>query len=378
MSVGLYDVDFARFHQMMFNLELMKLATYYKSKKEITVLSPTYSPEKYSSFFLRKDYYDGTFPKNLSKYPNLDYGGLAFTNQVYVPMEEEIESQKSDTFIYEKQKNLFVGRLKGNENCYRNLVLNNHLRLSLDGKTIWKNFEKQLSKDKKSRTIFFHDLGLGDIENDKEIVSYVLNEYSVYSAQPASLGVKHPIKCTSTADIAFWSQFCSNLYFFSIDMTKPLCDEEFVELILKEKKSKLSKINYNVVPDGCTPDDFIVKQLPKIFKQAIFCCMNQKKILLTISNDFPISDEWRKVITLFNVYITMSARHKETLTLHRVCKYFRPRTSRYKGLVLDREDAREIFYFVMENNYELFKLFYECNNVVLKGGELICQKLEKK
>ena len=70
MSIGLYDVDFFKYHQVMLNLEIMKMATYFKNRREITVLSPTFSPERYAKFYLRKDYYDGTFPVGLNKYQN--------------------------------------------------------------------------------------------------------------------------------------------------------------------------------------------------------------------------------------------------------------------------------------------------------------------
>ena len=38
---------------------------------------------------------------------------------------------------------------------------------------------------------------------------------------------------------------------------------------------------------------------------------------------------------------------------------------------ITKEEAREIFRFVRENNYELFKMFYEFSKSELKGGELV-------
>ena len=46
MSIGLYDDDFMRYAPVCFNLDLMKLSTYYKRKKEVVVLSPTLEPER--------------------------------------------------------------------------------------------------------------------------------------------------------------------------------------------------------------------------------------------------------------------------------------------------------------------------------------------
>ena len=64
MSIGLYDIDLITYFQVAFNLELMKLATYYKRKREIVQLSPIFQPERYTKFIMRKDYYDSNFPSN--------------------------------------------------------------------------------------------------------------------------------------------------------------------------------------------------------------------------------------------------------------------------------------------------------------------------
>ena len=37
MSIGLYDDDFMRYAPVCFNLDLMKLSTYYKRKKEVAM-----------------------------------------------------------------------------------------------------------------------------------------------------------------------------------------------------------------------------------------------------------------------------------------------------------------------------------------------------
>ncbi len=52
MSIALYDDDFRRYVHVPFNLELMKLATYYKRKNEIVVLTPSIQKDRYSTTFL--------------------------------------------------------------------------------------------------------------------------------------------------------------------------------------------------------------------------------------------------------------------------------------------------------------------------------------
>lgn len=100
MSIGLHDVDMATYTLVPPNLELMKLSAYYKKHKEVVVLSPGITPERHQKFFLRKDYDDGVFPFGLEEYPNLEYGGFAFTKGKYVPLPPEIEKMHPDVSLY--------------------------------------------------------------------------------------------------------------------------------------------------------------------------------------------------------------------------------------------------------------------------------------
>lgn len=352
----------------MFNLEIMKMATYFKGKREITVLSPTYSPERYTKFFLRKDFYDGTFPTGLNLHKNLEYGGLAFTQNKYVPLQEEIEKCQPDIYIYDKHKDLFLEGAKTHKDAYVSLSTNIHLRLSLDGETIWNNFEKQIP-NKKANIIFFHDPDIGKIKDSPLVVKEILTKYSREKKGMANLGVKFPLGIDNIDDFHFWNQFTFNDNFFSLKIHRPLEDEEFVDLINSSIKAKTSKIIYTIADVSSSKNDFIINVLPKIFKQVIFCCRQHKKILLNIEDNFPIEEEWRDVVTLFNLYMKAATSYTESVpALYVFCKNLKPKESMYKNSVMCKEDARRLFSFVMEKQPELFKLFYECNLVKIING----------
>ena len=370
MSIGLYDIDFFKYHQVMFNLEIMKMATYFKGKREITVLSPTYSPEKYTHFYLRKDFYDGTFPSRLNSYDNLHYGGLAFTSGNYVPMLEEIERVIPDTFVYDKYKHLFLEGAKMHKNAYTSLSSNLHLRLSLDGKNVWNNFEKQIPH-RKTKIIFFHDPDLGSVEGAGEVIKDLLKIYSYSKDKSASLGLKFPLRVNSLKDFQKWNEFQFNETFFNIEINKVLDDEEYVDLVEMTTKAEAGKITYTIADASSSKNDFIMNVLPRIFKQTIFCCRHHKRILLNISDDFPIEQEWRDVVTLFNLYMSAAQSYTESIpALYVFCKNMRSREGMYRNSVMCKEDARNLFLFVMDRQPELFKLFYECNQVKLINGGL--------
>ena len=104
MSIGIEDADIVQYTLVPFNLECMKLSAYYKKSKEIVVLAPDFMTERHTKFIYRKDYDDGIYPPNLLTTPNVEYGGLAFSNNIYKPLPLDVERMKPDTTLYQKWK----------------------------------------------------------------------------------------------------------------------------------------------------------------------------------------------------------------------------------------------------------------------------------
>ena len=370
MSVGLYDVDFSKYHQVMFNLEIMKMATYFKGKREITVLSPTYSPERYTHFYLRKDFYDGDFPVGLNKHDNLQYGGIAFNNGRYLALPEDIERTVPDTYVYDRYKKLYVEGAKLHGAAYTTMTQGLHLRLSLDGKTVWNKVARQLP-DKKARCMFFHDPNLGEIEDALYVIGDLTKKFSIVKDGACSIGAKFPINISGLEEFSKWNEFVFSDNFFTLNLREPLCDEEFCTIVDSIGPTKIKHMTYTVADASSSKNDFIMYTLPQIFKQTIFCCRQHKKILLNIDDDFIIEPEWREVVTLLNLYMSAAQSYGESVpALYVFCKNLRSREGQYKNGVMCKEDARRIFNFVYERQPELFKLFYECNQVKLINGGL--------
>ena len=82
MSIGLYDGDLQLYKDVpFFNIDLMKLSSYYKSKREIVSFCLDFNPQMYSRFLVRQDYLGGqVYP---SGYNNIEFGGRAFNNNIY-------------------------------------------------------------------------------------------------------------------------------------------------------------------------------------------------------------------------------------------------------------------------------------------------------
>lgn len=177
MSIGLMDGDFSTYILVPFNLEIMKLAAYYKRKREIVTLSKDFAPNYYTKFIYRKDYYDQIYPKGLMTTNNVEYGGLAFSNNIYVPLPREIEVMKPDTSIYARMEKEFLkaGPRSSAHTIFQNLSTAEHCRLSLDGKTIWPEYGKQFKDLRSARQLILHDYDLGKVEGSFDEVKKILS-----------------------------------------------------------------------------------------------------------------------------------------------------------------------------------------------------------
>ena len=67
----------------------------------------------------------------MDKIPNLEYGGYAFTNNVYSPLYAKMEKVILSKQDYALRKKIFL-----------NMTEAEHCRLSLDGENVWEDFPK--------------------------------------------------------------------------------------------------------------------------------------------------------------------------------------------------------------------------------------------
>lgn len=376
MSVGLYDGDFQRYFHCPFNLELMKIATYYKNNNQIVSLSPTLCPEKFTKFFYRKDYYDGIFPEKIITNKNVEYGGLAFTNNIYKPMDIILERQKPDTSIYQNILKIYFD-FKPNRDLRKNfssLINAQHLRLSLDGKTLWKDFEKQLFNIENTSAFFFHDSDLGKIKDSYEVVQYLL-KLRKDTLLPQRIGMKFNTTVETNEDLLKWGLLNNLGNFFSLEFQGIINDEVFYELITKISKNKGKQIEYNITKNLSNENEFFLSRLPKIYHQLLFCRDNRQFLLLKYEKNFFSDKNGERLVDLLNCYIRSASRsnynnwekYNSDDSLFKFCSSF----ENYKYLKenFTKKEAREIFTYVSEKNYELFKEFYETKHIKLINGE---------
>ena len=368
MSIGLYDVDMATYTLVPFNLELMKLSAYYKKKREIVILSPTLTPERHEKFFLRKDFDDGNFPMGLEKIPNLEYGGYAFTDGAYISLPKEIEMMRPDTSLYENmEKTIMAAKGRDQRKIFRNMMEAEHCRISLDGKTIWEDYPKQFKFLKTARNLMFHDFDLGAIEGGFEEVQRLLARART-DGWATRVGMKFPATAHNGQELLNWISLRPNSTFYSLRYDGVIdkdCFRDFVGIL--REKAVYNQLDYCVTATSANQEEFLRKYIQQIFRQVVKARSYRVFFSLRYEENFFIDNRWEKVLDLFNFYHNSMKHLPQSVYFKKIGKdtLFDFARATYDDLpfyyrrAMTKQEIRELFIFVREENPALFEDFYE-------------------
>lgn len=372
MSIGLFDLDMAEYVYVPFNLELMKIGGYYKKKGEVVVLSPIFSPFRHQKFYIRKDIDDGKYPA-LAQYKNIVYGGYAFTGEKYVPMESKFEKRIPDKQIYLTFQKSFREKSRKKATEFRQMLMGEHGRLSLDDNTIWEDYECQfekLSRTSKNKLIIFHDYDLNLIQDG---IKEIARLSSLYGLQ---IGTKFPLQISNEKNLLDLKGMLPRMNFFSLEYLGVIKNHTFLDFFKDPIFQRFQvNLNYNITAGpSFGKNHFSEADLLRIYYQIIFLRKHQFKFLLNYDTENFSDKNWERVFWLMSRYfgslkfwdIEGYNRIIETDTMFDFCRNIKETQyghNRFGEIVsVTRNEAREIFEFVRENCYPLFKEFYECNN----------------
>ena len=368
MSIGLYDADMAKYTLVPFNLELMKLSAYYKKKREIVILSPSFTPERHQKFFLRKDFDDGEFPLGLEKIPNLEYGGFAFSNGAYSPLSPEIEILHPDTSLYANmEKTILASKGREPKKVFQNMMEAEHCRLSLDGKTIWEDYPKQFKFLKTARNLMLHDFDLGKVEGSFEEVKRLLARART-DGWATRVGMKFPPTVSKGQDLLNWISLRPNSTFYSLRYDGVIdsdCYKDFISIV--RENSIYNQLDYYITASSKDQKEFLDKYIQQIFRQVVKARSYRVFFSLKYEENFFVDSRWEKVLDLFNFYHNSMKHLPQSIYFQKISKdtLFDFARVTYDDLpfyykkAMTKQEIRELFAFVREEKPELFKDFYE-------------------
>jgi hypothetical protein len=122
----------------------------------------------------------------------------------------------------------------------------------------------------------------------------------------------------------------------------------------------------------------MIDRLPKIFVQVLFLRMSGIKILLNYDEDFLKTKELRDLMELLNCWLIFqwySSYAPHSQPLYKFCRdnsYFHYTNWGYlKYVELSFDEIRNTFQYIRERNYDLFKMFYEWDEVKYQGGKIV-------
>ena len=370
MSIGMYDMDMATYTLVPFNIDLMKLSAYYKKKREVVVLSPLFTPERHQKFFLRKDFDDGNFPMGLESIPNLNYGGYAFSNGIYLPMEPEIEKLHPDASLYDNmEKTIMAFKGRDQRKIFQNMMEAEHCRLSLDGKTVWEDYPKQFKFLKTARNLMFHDYDLGAIEGSFDEVKALLGRART-DGWATRVGMKFPVTITKGEDLLKWISIRPNSTFYSLRYDGVIDDDSFEEFVGRiREKAVYKQLDYYVTASSANQQEFLTKHIRRILRQVIKARSYRVFFSLKYEENFFIDKDWEKVLDLFNFYHNSMKDLPQSVYFQKIGKdtLFDFARATYNDLptyykkAMTRQQIREVFAFVREEMPDLFEDFYELN-----------------
>ena len=364
MSYGLYDADLSLYPIPFYNLELMKLSSYYKRKREIVGLSPDFSPNRYTHFLVRQDFYNPN--SYFTNSPNVTYGGRAFDGEKYKPLPMDIECMKPDILLYNNAPIPKSRRYKSSISTMRRAE---HIRLSLDSKTIWKDCEKQLRYDSNIYGIIFHDYNLNDIEGSAEFIQEMLPEWIKFSLG-RRIGTKFPIQVSNQYDFCKWLRIMPMGTYYSLQHNGLIKESYIPDLVDLNLNYAIS----DQVVVKILPEELTINNIQRIFRSIINLRSRRLIFPLIYNENSLISDDWKKVMRLINLYnrhlVLSKGSHffkytEPYETLYSYCYHMIKQPKNKKDSIFTKESIQSIFQFVRENNYDLFKDFYE-----YRGGEI--------
>lgn len=369
MSVGIIDGDIRKYApNVSFNLDIMKISAFLKKKLEVVSFIDDFYLDKYSQIYYRQDYYDGSFPPQLYTSNQIIYGGRAFTQDKYVPLPNEIEIMQPDISVYEHTSPLFNKTYDSRTN-WKQMMGAAHLRISLDGENIWKDFSRSLVINKHTNFLFFHDYNLNSIKNSDILIVELDKQLR---SDIGHICTKFPIIINNEKDLFRWIKIRPSRNYFLIQYDGIMSDECLYELVNQVKHNQIiNQMQYNIT-SNLTEGRFI-RQLPKIYKQLIFLRQNGLTIRFVDKYNNLYDDKWRRLLTLWTHFLNRSLTISDKE--HNSIMHF-IRSLPEENFILQKRandfyaksEIRQMWRLIGQENYELLELIYKCEKVKYKGG----------
>lgn len=362
MAIGIVDADFNLYAPIQPNLECAKICTYWRRHNEFIKLIDEIDLIHYSKNYYRKDYDNGDFPSEIGD-SRVEFGGRAFSPLSYKALPQDIEETIPSFLPYGRYEEIWSDSFQLNA-LFHKLLSAQHARLSLDGHSIWDNFEKAVDKKiPSSKPLILHDYDLNSIEGAPQ---FVLD----WCKGKRYIGTKFPIQADEPAQILRWTAIKPSPQIFNFQYNGVLEDVALYE-ISGLNLALLENLLYNVGSKWKTSQDFVVNGLPQIFAQAAFLHNRGIQISLIDRDDFLVLPELKNLLSLLNGWIRRGKKD-DAITFYdyarnRAIAWEKNEVARYDQMTADQ--IRAALTLVLNLNQDLFAQFHTLTKTELRGGK---------
>lgn len=340
-----------------------------------------FKPEDFTKNYYRKDYNDGFFDARTTC-KNVESGGFGFTNGIYIPFDTEIELSRADTGIYNSLQDIFATNVEY-ASRFEVMTRADHIRLSLDGKTVQKNWDRQLLPIGKAKhCIMFHDWNLNAISEMKEILTYLHKREENHDI---FIGNKFPIQCYNTFDIVRWSNVKVMDGNFILQYNGIMEDRALYDFFYYKGQTSIDRqLIYNVTSFCANLNEFIKRYFIQLFKQCIFVRNERRHINLIYDKQIITDERWQRIIDLLNHYVNTVAEFDisdECLQRYNIENWIERlkwHIIHFQNFKFQIEEIQELMEFLKNKYPEAYNCFMNLTNVKLQGEFFIYDKPRNK
>jgi hypothetical protein len=279
---------------------------------------------------------------------------------------------KPDTSIYAKAEAIMMaapGREREKKKIFQNMMEAEHCRLSLDGKTIWPDYNKQFKFLPAARNLMIHDYDLGAVEGSFEVVQDILARART-DGWATKVGMKFPVRIKDGQSLLNWSSLNSNSTFYSLRYDGVIDNDAFSDFVgIVREKAIYKQLDYYITASSSNEKEFLDKYIQQVFRQVVKARSYRVFFSLKYEENFFIDSRWEKVLDLFNFYhnsmkhLPQSQYYQKigTDTLFDFARVTYDDLPKYYTRAMTKQEIRNLFTFVREENPALFADFYEFN-----------------
>ena len=182
--------------------------------------------------------------------------------------------------------------------------------------------------------------------------------------------MKFPVTCTKGQDLLNWISIKPNSTFYSLRYDGVIDNDAFPDFVgIVSEKSIYKQLDYYITASSADQKEFLDKYIQQVFRQVVKARSYRVFFSLKYEENFFIDSRWERVLDLFNFYHNSMKHLPQSVYFKKINKdtLFDFAKATYDDLpayyrkAMTKQEIRELFAFVREENPALFEDFYEFN-----------------